>query len=113
MLAVYRKEFLTGQTRESAKAKWGEAFDHKAWDYVEKIGRADPEEESARPHPRDILKWEYDHPRPRNEALEKWGAYFEAMAERHAAYTRRSGRFHGDSSPESAPEIKGPDLDRE
>jgi hypothetical protein len=113
MLAVFRREFLCGHTRESAKAKWGEAFDDKAWDYVEKIGRADPEEALAHPHLRDILKWEYDHPRPHNEALEKWGAHFEAMAERHAAHCRRGANLHEDYGPENSPAQTGPDLDRE
>ena len=113
MLAVFRREFICGHTRESAKAKWGETFDEKAWDYVEKIGRADPEEALAQPHLRDILKWEYDHPRPRNEALEKWGAHFEAMAERHAAHCRMGGNFYGDSGSENSPERSEPDLGRE
>ena len=113
MLAVLRREFLSGLTRETAKAKWGESFDDKAWDYVEKIGRADPEEALARPHLRDILKWEYDHPHPRNEALEKWGAHFEAMAERHAAHCRMGGNFHEDYGSDNSPERTGPDFDRE
>lgn len=117
MLTVYRQEFLKGQPREGAKAQWGKTFDEKAWDYVEKIGCFDPEEEAARPQLRDILKWEYDHPHPRNEALDKWGAEFEAIIERNMARgTKRSGKrgaIKGLSPSADTPQLEGPDFERE
>jgi hypothetical protein len=108
MLVVFRREFLCGQTRETAREKWGDAFDDKLWDHVEKIGRADPEELAARPHPRDIFKREFDHSHPRNEALEKWGPGIEVMIERDLA----RGKAPGGKRHKFPPDAFGPDTAR-
>ena len=62
-------------------------------------------ERHGEPHPRDILKRQYDEAqtRPRNEALEKWGPVFEEQIMRHLDVSRRT----------RTPQKDGIEIDRE
>ena len=73
---------------------------------------AKAQERSGEPHLRDILKREHDHPRPRNEALEKWGPKIEEEITRDLERERWKNRAkHSVKSPTLGkhPEKDGPD----
>jgi hypothetical protein len=66
-------------------------------------------------HLRDMIKREHDEAqkRPRNEALEKWGAIIEEQMQRDMQRQERDSRHQSKPAAPTPPQRDGPDLDRD